>query len=51
VDEDLNPQVKVRGSSLDGFRHNVGLPLHGQQTHTNAKTCRKFKNVLINQRS
>jgi len=49
VDEDLNPQVKVRGSSPDGFRHNVGLPLHGQRTHTNAKTCHKFKNVLINQ--
>jgi ribosomal protein S13 len=34
-----------------GFHHNVGLPLRGQQTHTNAKTCRKFRNVLINQRS
>jgi small subunit ribosomal protein S13 len=34
-----------------GFRHNVGLPLRGQRTHTNTKTCRKFRNVLINQRS
>jgi small subunit ribosomal protein S13 len=25
-----------------GFRHNAGLPLRGQRTHTNAKTCRKF---------
>jgi small subunit ribosomal protein S13 len=34
-----------------GFRHDVRLPLRGQRTHTNAKTCRKFKNVLINQRN
>nr|BDW36483.1 ribosomal protein S13 [Hyophila propagulifera] len=34
-----------------GFRHNVGLPLRGQRTHTNAKTCRKFRNVSINQRN
>jgi hypothetical protein len=25
------------------------LPLHGQRTHTNVKTCLKFRNVLINQ--
>jgi small subunit ribosomal protein S13 len=24
-----------------GFRHNEGLPLRGQRTHTNAKTCRR----------
>jgi small subunit ribosomal protein S13 len=34
-----------------GFRHNAGLPLRGQRTHTNAKTCRKFRKVSINQRS
>jgi small subunit ribosomal protein S13 len=32
-----------------GFGHNAGLPLHGQRTHTNVKTCLKFRNVLINQ--
>jgi small subunit ribosomal protein S13 len=26
-----------------GFRHNEGLPLRGQRTHTNAKTSRKNK--------
>nr|YP_009755727.1 ribosomal protein S13 [Roya anglica]QIQ22966.1 ribosomal protein S13 [Roya anglica] len=26
-----------------GFRHNEGLPLRGQRTHTNAKTSRKKK--------
>nr|YP_009674915.1 ribosomal protein S13 [Haplomitrium hookeri]QDE12954.1 ribosomal protein S13 [Haplomitrium hookeri] len=30
-----------------GFRHNAGLPPRGQRTHTNAKTCRKLKHVLI----
>nr|YP_009745595.1 ribosomal protein S13 [Andreaea wangiana]QIH30038.1 ribosomal protein S13 [Andreaea wangiana] len=34
-----------------GFRHNAGLPLRGQRTHTNAKTCRKFRNISVNQRS
>ncbi len=34
-----------------GFCHNAGLPLRGQWTHINAKTCCKFRNVLINQRS
>jgi small subunit ribosomal protein S13 len=27
--------------SYRGFRHNDGLPVRGQRTHTNAKTCRK----------
>jgi small subunit ribosomal protein S13 len=26
-----------------GFRHNAGLPLRGQRTHTNAKTSRRVK--------
>ncbi|BDD77345.1 ribosomal protein S13 (mitochondrion) [Marchantia polymorpha subsp. ruderalis] len=30
-----------------GFRHNAGLPLRGQRTHTNAKTCRKLRYVSI----
>nr|AEO21059.1 ribosomal protein S13 [Silene conica]AEO21084.1 ribosomal protein S13 [Silene conica] len=28
-------------SCYRGIRHQDGLPLHGQRTHTNAKTCRK----------
>lgn len=27
--------------SYRGFRHNARLPVRGQRTHTNAKTCRK----------
>ena len=26
-----------------GFRHNAGLPLRGQRTHTNAKTSRRVR--------
>jgi len=26
-----------------GRRHSSNLPVHGQRTHTNAKTCRKIK--------
>jgi hypothetical protein len=37
--------------SYRGFCHNVRLPLHGQRIHTNAKTCHKFKILLINQQS
>jgi small subunit ribosomal protein S13 len=29
--------------SYRGLRHSAGLPLRGQRTHTNAKTCIKFK--------
>jgi small subunit ribosomal protein S13 len=29
--------------SYRGFRHNDGLPLRGQRTHTNAKTSRRRK--------
>lgn len=39
-------------SCYRGFRHKAGLPLRGQRTHTNAKTCRKLRKVsiTINQR-
>nr|BAJ22102.1 ribosomal protein S13 [Cycas taitungensis] len=38
-------------SCYRGIRHQDGLPLRGQRTHTNARTCRKFGIVPINQRS
>jgi small subunit ribosomal protein S13 len=31
-------------SRYRGFRHQDGLPLRGQRTHTNARTARKFGN-------
>ena len=29
-----------------GIRHNLGLPVRGQRTHTNAKTSKKLKNII-----
>lgn len=29
--------------TIRGIRQNLGLPVRGQRTHTNAKTCKKFK--------
>jgi small subunit ribosomal protein S13 len=29
-----------------GIRRNLGLPVHGQRTHTNSKTCKKLKNII-----
>jgi small subunit ribosomal protein S13 len=31
-----------------GIRRSLGLPVHGQRTHSNAKTIRKFKKISIN---
>lgn len=36
--------------SYRGFRHNDGLPVRGQRTHTNAKTCRKSQHALKSRR-
>ena len=38
-----NIQHYVRIGSFRGFRHVEKLPVRGQRTHTNAKTCRKSK--------
>lgn len=29
--------------TIRGIRKSLGLPVRGQRTHTNAKTCKKFK--------
>ena len=47
----IGPQRDVKNcimiGSYRGFRHNDGLPLRGQRTHTNAKTSRKRKILHI----
>jgi len=56
VEGDLPPRCRTRHqrkmeiSSYQGLRHRRGLPVHGQRTHTNARTrkaeedrCRKKK--------
>jgi small subunit ribosomal protein S13 len=41
-----NIKRKVEIGSYQGIRHRRGLPVHGQRTHTNART-RKGKRVAI----
>ena len=33
-----------------GIRQNMGLPVRGQRTHTNAKTIKRLKKILIKKR-
>lgn len=50
IESQLNKQIKnninkyITNRSIRGFRHRNKLPVRGQRTHTNAKTCRKFLN-------
>ena len=52
VEGDLRREVaqnikrKIEIGSYQGLRHRRGLPVHGQRTHTNART-RKGKRVAI----
>ena len=32
---------------IRGLRNNLGLPVRGQRTHTNAKTIKRLKNIKI----
>ncbi len=34
-------------SCYRGLRHNAGLPLRGQRTHTNAKTMRRLRRSIV----
>lgn len=56
VDSELKREIQqyierlINISCYRGFRHKAGLPLRGQRTHSNAKTCRKSRKVSTNQR-
>jgi small subunit ribosomal protein S13 len=41
----LNELLEIKSSR--GIRRNLGLPVRGQRTHTNAKTVRKFRKKII----
>ncbi|PTQ37848.1 hypothetical protein MARPO_0055s0103, partial [Marchantia polymorpha] len=45
IKRDIKPLISI--GCYRGFRHNAGLPLRDQRTHTNAKTCRKLRYVSI----
>lgn len=46
--ERLNFLLEIKSNR--GIRQNIGLPVRGQRTHTNAKTCKRLKNIFINKR-
>jgi small subunit ribosomal protein S13 len=41
----LNELLEIKSNR--GIRRNLGLPVRGQRTHTNAKTVRKFRQKTI----
>ena len=44
-----NIRKKIIKRIYQGMRHNLGLPVHGQRTHSNCKTVKKTfnKNIVI----
>lgn len=49
VEDSLKEKIKnnikkfIFNNSIKGFRHKNKLPVRGQRTHSNAKTCRRVK--------
>ena len=41
--EDINSFISM--NSVKGFRHRSKLPVRGQRTHSNAKTCKKISKI------
>ena len=39
IQENINTCITI--NSVRGFRHRMKLPVRGQRTHSNAKTCKK----------
>lgn len=42
-----NIQFLINIRHVKGFRHMFGLPLRGQRTRTNARTCKKVNNKNV----
>jgi small subunit ribosomal protein S13 len=45
-EESQNVQRKVEIGAYQGIRHRRGLPVHGQRTHTNARTRKGPKKTI-----
>jgi ribosomal protein S13 len=43
IHEDINSFISM--NSVKGFRHRSKLPVRGQRTHSNAKTCKKISKI------
>jgi len=44
----LNELLEIKSNR--GIRQNLGLPVRGQRTHTNAKTSKKLKKIFIHKK-
>ena len=44
----LDTLIEIKSNR--GIRQNQGLPVRGQRTHTNARTCKKIKNLFVKKR-
>lgn len=46
----MNIKNKMEIGSYQGIRHKKGLPVHGQSTRSNAKTCKGKGKVVANKK-
>jgi small subunit ribosomal protein S13 len=48
VQQDIRRKIEI--GSYQGIRHRKGLPVHGQRTHTNARTRKGPKKTVANKK-
>ena len=48
VQQDIKRKIEI--GSYQGIRHRKGLPVHGQRTHTNARTRKGPKKTVANKK-
>ena len=48
VQQDIKRKIEI--GSYQGIRHRRGLPVHGQRTHTNARTRKGPKKTVANKK-
>ena len=48
VQQDIKRKIEI--GSLQGVRHRKGLPVHGQRTHTNARTRKGPRKTVANKK-
>jgi len=48
IQQDIKRKIEI--GSYQGIRHRKGLPVHGQRTHTNARTRKGPKRTVANKK-
>lgn len=48
IQQDIKRKIEI--GSYQGIRHRKGLPVHGQRTHTNARTRKGPKKTVANKK-